>query len=162
MGFTLLFLCTGNSCRSQMAEGYARAMGSSLFGPAFRVESAGLEPKGLHPKAVQVMAEDGVDISSHGSDLLKAAHIDRAHMIVTLCGDAEERCPATPPHVERRYWPLPDPARATGSEEEILRTFRRVRDEIRTRVETLLRELEARQDLLSSHAVAKESVPPEA
>lgn len=161
MSFTVLFLCTGNSCRSQMAEGYARALGRSL-GSALRVESAGLEPKGLHPKAVQVMAEDGIDISSQASELLEPDHIRRADLIVTLCGDAEERCPATPPHVERRHWPLTDPARATGSPEEILQSFRRVRDEIRTRVAALLRELQKRQDLLSTPPTAEESTSPEA
>ncbi|BAS25921.1 arsenate reductase ArsC [Limnochorda pilosa] len=157
MSFTLLFLCTGNSCRSQMAEGYARLLGERIFGSTLRVESAGLEPKGLHPRAIQVMAEEGIDISSQTSDLLQPGHIARTDMIVTLCGDAEERCPVTPPSVERRHWPLPDPARATGSEEQVLRTFRFVRDEIRTRVAALLQELQMRQDFLSSDPTPEES-----
>jgi arsenate reductase len=127
------FLCTGNSCRSQMAEGFAR----QLLGDRWEVASAGLAPRPVDPRAVAVMAEVGVDISRQASKPLDPELLTRAALVVTLCGDAEERCPVTPPHVRRLHWPLPDPARATGTEAEVLATFRAVRDAIRRRVEEL-------------------------
>lgn len=129
-----MFLCTGNSCRSQMAEGFARALG----GGRWEVHSAGLEAHGLNPRAVQVMAEAGIDISRQTSDTIDPNLLDQMDAVVTLCGHAEEHCPVTPPRVHREHWPLPDPARATGTEEEIMARFRAVRDEIRRRVEDLL------------------------
>ncbi len=135
----VLFLCTGNSCRSQMAEGWARALEKDLW----QVESAGLEPAGVNPRAVAAMAEAGVDISGQTSKMLDPAAFDRLDLVVTLCGDAEERCPLTPPSVQRLHWGLPDPARATGSEEEIQQVFRRVRDEIRSRLQSLAAQLRA-------------------
>ena len=128
------FLCTGNSCRSQMAEGFAR----HLAGDRWKVASAGIEPSVVNPLAVAVMAEVGIDISRQVSKPIDPAFLDRAAVIVTLCGDAEERCPVTPPHVRRVYWPLPDPAKATGSECEVRAAFRAVRDDIGRRVEALL------------------------
>ncbi|HHY47303.1 MAG TPA: arsenate reductase (thioredoxin) [Firmicutes bacterium] len=130
----ILFLCTGNSCRSQMAEGFAKAIG----GDAWEVYSAGLEPAGLNPRAVEVMREVGIDISSQTSDPIDPGLLARVDLVVTLCGDAEERCPVTPPHVKRIHWPLPDPAKATGTEDEIMRKFREVRDDIRQRVQELM------------------------
>lgn len=127
------FLCTGNSCRSQMAEGFAR----SLAGDAWDVASAGLSPSVLDPRAVAVMAEVGIDISGQVSKGIEPARLSRATLIVTLCGDAAERCPVTPPHVRRVHWPLPDPARAMGTEAEVAIAFRAVRDDIRRRVEAL-------------------------
>ncbi|MCL6615297.1 MAG: arsenate reductase (thioredoxin) [Firmicutes bacterium] len=132
----ILFLCTGNSCRSQMAEGFARA----LAGDRFEVYSAGLEPAGVNPRAVQVMHEVGIDISGQTSDPIDPEILPKVDLIVTLCGDAADRCPVTPPQVRRLHWPLEDPARATGTEEEILARFRQVRDEIRRRVESLFAE----------------------
>lgn len=132
----VLFLCTGNSCRSQMAEGFARA----LAGDRFEVYSAGLEPAGVNPRAVQVMHEVGIDISGQTSKPIDPEILLKVDLIVTLCGDAADRCPVTPPQVRRLHWPLEDPARATGTEEEILARFRQVRDEIRRRVESLFAE----------------------
>jgi len=131
-----MFLCTGNSCRSQMAEGWARALGGDLW----EAHSAGLEAHGLNPRAVAVMAEAGVDISRQSSKTVDPALLEAMDLVVTVCGDAEERCPLTPPHVRRLHWPLPDPAKARGSDEEVLAVFRRVRDEIRARVAALAEE----------------------
>lgn len=139
----VMFLCTGNSCRSQMAEGWARALGGDIC----EVHSAGLEAHGLNPRAVAVMAEAGVDISRQASKLIDPSLLNAMDLVVTVCGDAEERCPVTPPHVRRLHWPLPDPAKAQGTEDEVMAQFRRVRDEIRTRVAALLAELRAQRGL---------------
>ncbi len=128
------FLCTGNSCRSQMAEGFAR----QLAGDRWEVASAGIEPSVVHPRAIAVMAEVGIDISRHASKAIDPDRLAHAALVVTLCGDAEERCPLTPPHVRRVHWPLPDPAKASGSEAEVYGAFRAVRDEIGQRVQDLL------------------------
>jgi len=133
----ILFLCTGNSCRSQMAEGWARVLGSDRV----EVASAGIETHGLNPRAVAVMAEAGVDIAHHRSTRVTPAMVDEADLVVTVCGHADEHCPAVPPNVEKRHWPLPDPAKATGREAEVMATFRASRDAIRARVEGLLAEL---------------------
>ena len=128
------FLCTGNSCRSQMAEGFAR----HLAGDRWEVASAGIEPSVVNPLAVAVMAEAGIDISRHVSKPIDSELLRRAAVIVTLCGDAQERCPVTPPQVRRVHWPLPDPAKATGNESEVRAAFRLVRDDIGRRVGRLL------------------------
>lgn len=128
----VLFLCTGNSCRSQMAEGFARQL------PGIDViESAGTEAHGLNPRAVQVMAEVDVDISNQRSTVLDEDRLADFDAIITLCGDAAERCPAVPGSVRKLHWPVADPASCSGSEEEILTEFRRVRDEIHQRVNAL-------------------------
>lgn len=124
------FLCTGNSCRSQMAEGFAR----ELLDPNWRVASAGVEMHGLNPNAVKVMAEVGVNIADHHSKLIDLDYLNSSDLVVTLCGDARDKCPMTPASVEKQHWPLPDPAGATGTEAEKLAVFRSVRDEIRKRV----------------------------
>lgn len=139
----IMFLCTGNSCRSQMAEGWARHLARQLqdtnpTAQPIEVFSAGLEPAGLNPRAVATMTEVGIDISQQTSKPIDPQLLTQMDIIVTLCGDAEERCPATPPSVRRLHWPLPDPARATGSQEEVMDHFRQVRDEIRERVRQLL------------------------
>ena len=131
---SVLFLCTGNSCRSQMAEGFARA----LAPPGVRVWSAGTEPAGLNPLAVEVMGEAGIDIAGQRSKALSALPLGEIDTLVTLCGDAAERCPAFPGTVERLHWPLRDPARAAGSPDQVLQAFREVRDEIAARVRSLL------------------------
>ena len=130
----ILFICTGNSCRSQMAEGFARALG----GDRIEAYSAGTEPKGLNPRAVAAMAEVGIDISHHISKLIDPDLLNRVDLAITLCGDALETCPVIPAHVRHLHWGLPDPARATGTEEQIMAKFRAVRDEIRRRIENLL------------------------
>lgn len=131
----ILFLCTGNSCRSQMAEGFAHA----LAGDQWEVSSAGIAPAGVNPRAVEVMSEVGVDISGHTSKAIDPDLLNSVDVVVTLCGDAAESCPITPPGVKRIHWPLPDPARATGMEKEIMASFRAVRDEIKERVIALQR-----------------------
>lgn len=133
----ILFLCTGNSCRSQMAEGWAHA----LSGGTIEAASAGLVAHGKNPRAVAVMAESGVDISRQESKQVTGAMLARADVVVTVCGDADERCPVLPPGVRKIHWPLQDPARANGSEEEVLRVFRATRDAIRDHVRGLLQEL---------------------
>lgn len=124
----IYFLCTGNSCRSQMAEGYARSI---LSPDNFEVESAGVETHGLNANAVTVMAEDGVDISNHYSKLIDLDYFNAADLIITLCGDAKDKCPMLPPQSQSLHWPLCDPAQATGTVEEQLQEFRKVRDEIK-------------------------------
>ena len=134
----LLFLCTGNSCRSQMAEGFARA----LAGPSLSVDSAGIEAHGKNPRAIAAMDECGVDISAQASTAVTDAMLAAADVVVTVCGHADEHCPALPDGARRVHWPLDDPAKATGTEAEITAEFRRVRDDIRARVAALLPELE--------------------
>ncbi|WP_125572017.1 arsenate reductase (thioredoxin) [Lacticaseibacillus songhuajiangensis] len=129
----IYFLCTGNSCRSQMAEGFAK----QLLGPEWRVASAGVETHGLNPQAVAVMAEVGIDISEQYSKLIDNDYLQSSDLVVTLCGDARDKCPVAPPNVQRLHWPLPDPAAATGTPNEIRGAFRQVRDDIQQRVQAL-------------------------
>lgn len=129
----ILFLCTANSCRSQMAEGFTRVLASKNV----RVYSAGTEPKKVHPLAIKVMKEAGIDISDQGSKGLETIPLERIDLLVTLCGEAAEQCPTLPKKTEHLHWPLPDPARAQGDEPQVLEVFRAVRDEIRARVERL-------------------------
>lgn len=126
----ILFLCTGNSCRSQMAEGWLRVIG----GDQFTVQSAGIEAHGKNPRAVAAMKEVDVDISGQESKILSDAMLRQADVVVTVCGHADEQCPVLPPGVVKVHWPLTDPAKATGSDEEIALAFRRTRDEIERRV----------------------------
>jgi len=135
----LYFLCTGNSCRSQMAEGFARQLAPKTW----QVASAGVEQHGLNPLAVKVMVERGIDISQQQSTLIDPEYLNQSDIVVTLCGDARDRCPVTPPTVKKLHWPLPDPAQATGSDEEILDVFREVRDEIQSQVAQLITTLQA-------------------
>lgn len=130
----VLFLCTGNSCRSQMAEGWLRHLG----GDRFESLSAGVDPHGLNPLAVAVMAEAGVDISGQRSESIHDYLADPPELVISVCDRAEERCPNFPGRVQRLRWLFPDPARATGSEAEVLAVFRRVRDDIRARIEAWL------------------------
>ncbi|MDA8336757.1 MAG: metalloregulator ArsR/SmtB family transcription factor [Peptococcaceae bacterium] len=132
----VVFLCVGNSCRSQMAEGFARVLGTSRLQSA----SAGLEPAGVHPMAVTVMAEAGIDISRHTSKAMSPGLLDGADLLVTLCGAASGWRPATAGEAAWRYWPLPDPARVTGPRYRRVQAFRQVRDLLHTRVERLVAE----------------------
>ena len=127
----IYFLCTGNSCCSQIAEGYARKL---LPKSDVEIRSAGLETHGLNPRSVKVMAEDGIDISNQTSDLIDMDYFAKADLIVTLCGDAKDKCPTSPKDAAHEHWDLKDPAQATGSEEEILSEFRRTRDLIRGKI----------------------------
>jgi arsenate reductase len=133
----ILFLCTGNSCRSQMAEGWARSLGAGKVA----VQSAGIEAHGKNLRAIAVMAEDGVDISGQESKRLTDSMLEWADLVVTVCGHADERCPLLPPLVRKLHWPLDDPAKAAGEEAEIMSVFRASRDNIRERVKSLITEL---------------------
>lgn len=127
---SIYFLCTGNSCRSQMAEGWAK----HHLSDDWEVRSAGIEAHGLNPKAVAAMEESGMDISGQVSETIDVNFLNQATIAVTLCDDAEDRCPATPPHVRREHWGFDDPARAAGTTEEVWAVFQRVRDEIGERI----------------------------
>jgi arsenate reductase len=130
----ILYLCTGNSCRSQIAEGWTRELG----GDNISVESAGIEAHGKNPRAIAIMQEAGIDISGQESTIVDQMMLDRADIVVTVCGHADEQCPALPPDVKKIHWPLTDPAKAIGSEAEIMAEFRATRDEIENRVRDLL------------------------
>jgi len=131
----ILFLCTGNSCRSQMAEGLI----NHDFKGRIEAFSAGTEPKDLNPKAVQVMAELGVDISQNSSDHISKYEDQTFDFVITLCGDANEKCPIFFGGVKRVHMGFDDPPKAIGSNEEVLSVYRRVRDEIRQQVGAYLR-----------------------
>ena len=125
---TILILCTGNSCRSHIGEGFLRV----ALGELANVQSAGSKPAGfVHPLAIKVMAEVGVDISAHRSKPLTEFLDQPVHTVITVCGNLDQACPIFPGQVNRHHWPFLDPAKAAGSEEEILICFRRVRDEMR-------------------------------
>ena len=131
----ILFLCTGNSCRSQMAEGFLR----HLYSDRFEALSAGARPAGyVHPKAIAAMAELGIDIGSQESKSINEflpPHGQLPDVIIGVCSTADENCPIFPANVERWAWPFYDPFHAQGTEEQKDAEFRRVRDEIRLRIE---------------------------
>jgi len=135
----VMFLCTGNSCRSQMAEGFARDLGKGLI----EVRSAGLMAAGVHPRAIAVMREVGIDISRQHSREIDPDLLRTMDVVITLCGNAEEACPRTPPEVKRIHWPVKDPVGTIGTEETIMREFRRARDEIRVKIQGFIGELSA-------------------
>lgn len=129
------FLCTGNSCRSQIADGFLQALGSDRY----EVLSAGLEAHGLNPRAVQVMQEAGIDISNNSSTVIDSEALNRATYVITLCGHADEHCPVImDKSVIKWHWGFEDPAKASGTEEEIMAQFRNVRDAIKARVQQFL------------------------
>jgi arsenate reductase len=131
----VLFLCTGNSCRSQMAEGLLRALG----GEQFEVASAGAKPSGqVHPLAIEAMREAGVDITRHTSKHVDQFGGEKFDYVITVCDHAREACPVFPGAVQQLHWSFDDPATATGTEEQKMRVFRRVRDEIRHRIRRFL------------------------
>lgn len=124
----ILVLCTGNSCRSHIAEGILRAASNG----AFEVASAGSKPAGyVHPLAVKVMAEIGIDISHHASKHMNDFLQREVETVITVCGNADQACPTFPGQVNRYHWPFVDPAHAPGDEEEQMAVFRDVRDRIR-------------------------------
>jgi arsenate reductase len=142
----VLILCTGNSCRSHLAEGILRA----AAGDFLEVVSAGSKPAGyVHPLAIQAMQEIGIDISAHRSKPWSEFLEATIETVITVCGQADEACPIFPGQVNRHHWPFDDPARATGTVDERLAVFRRVRDEIR-RVFTAY--ADGRRDALKSAA----------
>lgn len=123
----ILILCTGNSCRSHLAEGILRA----ALNDDFRVASAGSKPAGyVHPLAIRVMEEIGIDIRAHHSKHMDEFLTDEVSTVITVCGNADQACPLFPGQVSRHHWGFDDPAHATGTEDEQLAVFRRVRDEI--------------------------------
>ncbi|WP_138751350.1 arsenate reductase (thioredoxin) [Paenibacillus sinopodophylli] len=131
------FLCTGNSCRSQMADGFLNALSSEKY----EVKSAGLEAHGLNARAVQVMKEAGVDISQYSSNVIDPEILNRASYVITLCGHADEHCPViSNPNVVKWHWGFDDPAKASGTEVEIMDQFRNVRDAIKARIEKFVKE----------------------
>lgn len=137
----LMFLCTGNSCRSQMAEGWARKLGERHGENWLAVQSAGIEAHGKNPRAITVMQEAGVDISGQESTRVTDDMLEQTDLVVTVCGHADEHCPVLPGGTRKIHWPLDDPAKTQGSEEQIMQIFRNSRDDIRSRVETLLNAL---------------------
>ena len=130
----VLFLCTHNSARSQMAEGLLRSLG----GDRFEAHSAGTEATGVRPLAIRAMAELGVDISTQTSKTLDPYIDQRFDDVITVCDDANESCPIFPNATHRVHWSLPDPSKATGSEAEQLAVYRKVRDDLRARIESEL------------------------
>lgn len=135
----ILFLCTGNSARSQIAEAFLRA----LAGDRFEVFSAGLEPKGIHPMTIQVMQEKGISLEGQYSKPL-AEYMGKVNFdwLITLCDDADKNCPFFPGMGTRLHWPFEDPAAASGTEEERLAKFRQVRDAIEEKIKSWLEEFE--------------------
>lgn len=129
----VLFLCTGNSCRSQIAEAYGHHFAAGRHG----VYSAGTFPKGIHPRTEETLAEDGLGIAGHASKDVDAVPVDELDLVITLCTHADENLPPALAAVPRRHWDLEDPADASGSEEEVRATFREIRQDIRGRVESL-------------------------
>ena len=130
----ILVLCTGNSCRSQMAEGYLRYFGNEKI----EVYSAGIETHGLNPRAVEVMAEDGIDISGHSSNHVDEFADINFDVVLTVCDHANERCPVFPSHAKKIHHNFTDPAKAVGSQDEIMQSFRTTRNEIREYCKSLL------------------------
>jgi len=133
----VMFLCTANSCRSQMAEGFAKEFGKGLI----EVHSAGLMAAGVHNRAIAVMKEIGIDISNQKSKVIEEGLLKQMDIIVTLCGYAEELCPYTPPEIKRIHWPIKDPVGTIGTEQEIMNEFRHARDEIKEKVQKLIEEV---------------------
>jgi len=139
----VLFLCTGNSCRSQMAEGFLREFG----GDAFEVASAGVDPIRINPLAIRVMAEAAVDISGQYSksvDEMTAGHFD---YVITVCDRAREACPVFPRAARSLHWSFDDPAEAPGAEEDRLIVFRRVRDEVSAQVRRFVSKIDRQRNV---------------
>ena len=131
MAKKVLFLCTGNSCRSQMAEGLLRHINPGQY----KVFSAGLKPSIVHPKAIKVMQEIGIDISDQYSKSVDEFSEELLDIVITLCDNAKESCPVFGGRVKRMHWSIPDPFGVTGNEERVLEAFSVVRDQIWQRVE---------------------------
>ena len=132
----ILVLCTGNSCRSQIAEGYLR----HFAGDNAEVYSAGVETHGVNPKAIAIMKEDGIDISRHTSNNIDEYRDIDFDFVITVCDNARERCPYFPTRAQKFHYNFPDPAKATGTETEIMAEFRAVRDMIKSYSEQFVQE----------------------
>jgi len=140
MAIKIGFICTGNSARSQMAEGFGKYYAEKL-NKDVEIYSAGSNPSGyVHLLAIKVMAEKGIDISQNKSKSLDDIPLRELDYVITLCGDAAESCPVIP-GANTQHWGLPDPARAEGSEEEKLKVFRQIRDKIEEKVKELIEKL---------------------
>ena len=124
----ILVLCTGNSCRSQIAEGYLRYFSKDKA----EVYSAGIETHGVNPRAIATMQEDGIDISGHTSNNVNEYQNINFDFVITVCDNAQENCPYFPGSAQKFHYNFPDPAKAAGSEEEIMEVFRNVREQIKT------------------------------
>lgn len=148
----LLFLCTGNSCRSQMAEGFAHARSDVREDTDLTVISAGIAAHGLNPRAVSAMAESGIDISGQQSDIFTPGLLTDGDWVVTVCDHAKASCPILPVTIRQWHWSFDDPAQATGTEKEIMSVFLRVRDEIRGKVEELFDSLLVRSQTATRHS----------
>jgi len=123
----ILVLCTGNSCRSQIAEGYLK----HLAGDKAEVYSAGIETHGVNPRAIEIMKEDGIDISGHTSNNIEEYRNIKFDYVITVCDNAKERCPFFPSSAKKFHYNFPDPAKATGPEKEVTQRFREVREFIK-------------------------------
>lgn len=130
----VMFLCTANACRSQMAEGLAWKLGKGFIEPY----SAGTFASFVHPRAKAVLMEIGIDISGQKSKAINEELLKNMDVVITLCGNAEASCPPIPPTIKKMHWPIDDPVGTAGTEEEILNEFRKTRDKIKNRLETLL------------------------
>jgi arsenate reductase len=133
----IMVLCTANSCRSQMAEGFLREYGKGLV----EAYSAGLMATMVHPRAIAVMKELGIDISGQHSKEIDPELLNKMDIIITVCAGAEEACPVTPPGIKRLHWPIKDPVSTIGTEEEIMGEFRRARDELREKITAFIEEI---------------------
>ena len=136
----IIFLCTGNSARSQMAEGFARELKEKIYKDKnLLILSAGVSPKPVNPLSIKVMAERGIDLTNYKSKSLDDIDLTNADYIITLCGDAKDNCPYVGAKTKNLHWDLLDPANAEGSEEEKLNFFRKIRDDIEIRVKDFLK-----------------------
>ncbi len=133
----MMFVCTGNSCRSQMAEGMMRIYGEGIIEPF----SAGVSPSRVNPYAIKVMREIDIDISKQKSKAIDPILLRQMDYVITLCGNAEKNCPVTPPQIKRIHWPIDDPAKTAGTKEEILKEFAKTRDKIKDKIKTFLMEV---------------------
>jgi arsenate reductase (thioredoxin) len=133
----IMFLCTANSCRSQMAEGFAKEYSRG----SVEVHSAGLMAAGVNRRAIAVMQEVGIDISGQQSKEIDENLLRQMDIVITLCGHAEQTCPLTPPQIKRIHWPIRDPVGTIGNEEHIMDDFRRTRDEIKEKVRELIKDI---------------------
>jgi arsenate reductase len=132
----VLVLCTGNSCRSQIADGYLRY----FAGEKAAIYSAGVETHGVNPRAIAIMAEDGIDISDHTSNNMDEYGDIDFDFVITVCDNAKERCPFFPTNAKKFHHNFPDPAKATGTEEEVVNAFRAVREQIKAYSENFVKE----------------------
>ena len=132
----VMFLCTANSCRSQMAEGFAKEYGKGLI----EIYSAGLMAAGVHKRAAAVMKEIGIDISRQESKTIDETLLRQMDVVVTLCNYAESLCPSTPSGIRRIHWPIKDPVGTIGTEEQIMNEFRRARDQIKEKVQKIIKD----------------------